>query len=388
MKKKIALYVILNITLIVVMLCFIHLDRQFCMSVPVVSESRFEKLTEITTLDISELTFNDEDVAVDFPSNSIYISQSFERLSYFYDLQGKLKVSNPEYTLFFLDTPEMENIQESVHNGKPLTLLIKCGESYQKVNLVITTLPILYLDYESTAEDDEGREINNGKMSLWEDCWTTTCSAEWRLRGNSTRTYPKKAWKLNLRKENGENENKDLLGLGSDDDWILNPMSMDDTKTKERLSQKLWNQLASETDYNYQMSQGEYVEVIINGAYQGIYMLQRRVDTKYLNLDEEEDILLKGVNIWEADTISEGYEAISSPYDNEKTYIHLEKALNFQDENGMNINNFIDVELLLQFLSGADNYGYKNMFYALLKTNEVYEMYLIPWDTDLSLGVR
>lgn len=274
-----------------------------------------------------------------------------------------------------------------MRNGKPLTLLIKCGESYQKVNLVITTLPIMYLDYESTAEDDEGREINNGKMSLWEDHWTTACSAEWRLRGNSTRTYPKKAWKLNLRKENGENENKDLLGLGSDDDWILNPMSMDDTKIKERLSQELWNQLASESDYNFQMSQGEYVEVFINGAYQGIYMLQRRVDAKYLNLDGKEDILMKGVNTWEAAAISEGYEIVYTPFDNEETYRHLEKALNFQDEYGINIDNFIDVQLLLQFLSGADNYGYKNMFYALLKTDEVYEMYLIPWDTDLSLGV-
>ena len=52
----------------------------------------------------------------------------------------------------------------------------------------------------------------------------------------------------------------------------------------------------------------------------------------------------------------------------------------------MNIENFIDVSLLLQLISGYDNSGYKNMFYVLKKTDEIYEIYLVPWDTDLSLG--
>ena len=53
----------------------------------------------------------------------------------------------------------------------------------------------------------------------------------------------------------------------------------------------------------------------------------------------------------------------------------------------MHIENFVDISLFLQFLSGVDNYGYKNTFYVLKKSNDAYELHLVPWDTDLSLGV-
>ena len=105
---------------------------------------------------------------------------------------------------------------------------------------------------------------------------------------------------MNLRDEDFQKSNVDLLGLGSDDDYILNPMSMDDTFVKEKLIQELWSQLMKQADYNYQMTKGEYVELFINGAYQGLYLLQRRIDAKYLNLNRNQDILLKGINTWES----------------------------------------------------------------------------------------
>lgn len=392
--KNEGMLLVCSLSVFIISVCFINfLERQNCMNVPIISEEQLNEYTETTSLDISLMSFEGEKIAADFPGNSIYISQSSGNLKHFYMLQGKLEPTTPEYSLYFLDTPALNDISESVQENEPLTLIIRCGDTYQKVNVVITTLPVLYLDFDGSCEDEQGRTLNNGKFTLWNNLnssnsyKTVTSLAEWRMRGNSTTIYPKLSWKLNLRTDNGENNDLDLLNLGSDDDWILNPMSMDDTNLKERMSQELWNQLASKTDHNYQMSKGEYVEVLINGAYQGLYMLQRRVDAKYLNLDQEEDILMKGINTWEAETVSDGYEIVSTPFGDEETYIYLEKTLDFQNGNRINTDNFIDVNLLLQFLSGADNYGYKNMFYALVKTNETYEMYLVPWDTDLSLGV-
>lgn len=162
---------------------------------------------------------------------------------------------------------------------------------------------------------------------------------------------------------------------------------MDDTFVKEKMVQTLWSQLISKTDYNYKMSQGEYVELFINGAYQGIYLLQRRIDAKYLELDKEKDVLLKGINTWEAASIQDAYEIISTPLEYEESYEMLKQTMAFEDGNTTNTSNFIDVSLLLQFISGIDNYGYKNTFYVLKDKKDSYELYFVPWDTDLSLGV-
>ena len=364
------------------------------MNVPIISEEQLNQYMETTTLDISQLSFEGEEVAVDWAKNSIYISQSAKKLAHSSELQGKLAATNPEYSLYFLENPAMEEPSRSICQGEPFTLIIQCGSHFQRVNVVITTLPVLYLDLNGTYTDEQERNIMHGKLTLWNSLGsatnsyhTETSSVEWHMRGNSTRIYPKRSWKVNLHDEYGQNRNLNLLGLGSDDDWILNPMCMDDTFLKEKLAQEIWNELAKGTDYNYQMSSGEYVEVLINGAYQGVYMLQRRIDAKYLNLNKEADILMKGVNIWEADSIRDAYEIVSTPFDEEQTYQELQQALSFRNESSMNIENFVDVSLLLQFLSGVDNYGYKNTFYVLRKSNDAYELHLVPWDTDLSLGV-
>ena len=393
-KNKIVLFLCSFGTLIVVIIFFISMERRYCMSVPVISENMLADYTETNDLDISQLLFEDEPIAVDWPRNQIYISQSFEVLDDYFTLQGELESENPSYELYFLKTKTLYNLNDAIKNGEPLTLIMKNGTSYQKVPVVITTLPIMYLKIEGTGADEQGRDIVNGKMTLWNSAslasssyQTATSMAEWRMRGNSTRTYPKLSWKLNLRDEMGQNNNVNLLGLGSDDDWILNPMSMDDTCIKEKLVQVLWEQLVSETDYNYKMSQGEYTELFINGAYQGLYLLQRRIDTKYLGLNREKDILMKGINTWEAETVFDAYEVVSSPFETEQTYCYLENAMDFKENHLINIANFIDVSLLLQLISGTDNYGYKNTFYALKQKNGIYELYLVPWDTDLSLGV-
>lgn len=379
--------------LIIIIIWGIFKESRVCLGLPIIKEAELTGYIETKEFDISKMRFDGEDIAVDFPNNSIFISQPIKCIKNVKSLVGVIETANPTYSLAILETECIDDLTESVQNGAPLTLIIKEGNLYQKVNLIITTLPVMYLDFESESEDEESRNVNKGKMTLWNNYnlpmsyLTMTSNAEWRLRGNSTRSFSKKAWKLNLRNNNGENNSLDLLGLGSDDDWILNPMSMDDTFVKEKLTQELWNQLAKETSNIYKMSQGEYIELFINGAYQGLYLLQRRVDAKYLEINQEKDVLMKGINTWEAESIYDAYEIISSPYENEETFTLFNEVLNFEDDNTINVDNFIDTSLFIQFISGSDNYGYKNTFYLMKQEKDSYELYLVPWDTDLSLGV-
>ena len=148
------------------------------------------------------------------------------------------------------------------------------------------------------------------------------------------------------------------------------------------LTTTLWNTLIKQSSHNFPMSAGEYVELMIDGAYYGIYLLQRRVDGKYLNLGGE-DILLKGKNTWTPETIYDGYEIIYSqtqtdPYVLMRDYLVSDTLLS------PDLDNFIDCNLLLQLASAPDNMGYKNMFYVLKKQTKGYNLYWIPWDTDWS----
>ena len=168
-----------------------------------------------------------------------------------------------------------------------------------RYDVVFTTLPVLAMeDPDSTMLTEKG-PIVRGALSLWSpvDTETDTYSVKhslvrWKIRGQTTAELDKKCYKLTLEKNGGGKRNQNLLGLGKDDDWILNAMAMDDFKVKEQFAMKLWNRLAEQSPWDYPMSSGAYCEVVLNGHYQGLYLLQRRVDRKYLGLSDGQ-ILLK-----------------------------------------------------------------------------------------------
>jgi hypothetical protein len=175
------------------------------------------------------------------------------------------------------------------------------------------------------------------------------------------------------------------MGMGADDDWILNCLTMDDTKIKEKLFMHYWNILAAKEKHMFKMSTGEFVELVVNGAYQGLFLLQRRVDAKYLELPDG-DVLLKGVN-YGLTKAEDAYEFITDPVNEKQIYATMQKVLDQKDSSMYNLENMIDTNLMLQFASSIDNQGLKNIYHVLVPKNGSYEHYFIPWDTDQSLGV-
>ena len=224
-----------------------------------------------------------------------------------------------------------------------------------------------------------GKDPATGRASV------QTSRLEWHVRGNTTSGKPKKPWKLSLKDENGENRDLEFLGMGADDDWILNCLTMDDTKMKEKLFMDYWNTLAAAEDHVFKMSTGEYVELVINEEYLGLFLLQRRVDAKYLELGED-DVLLK-VTTYGKIKAEDAYEFITPPVNEWQIYATMQKVLEQQDSSMYNLENMIDTNLMLQATSSIDNQGLKNMFHVLIRTGDSYEHYFVPWDTDQSLGV-
>ena len=391
--KSIKIYIVVfsATILLLVALRGIYYEQNTCLGIPLIKESELLACSEELEIDFAEITFNGISVAADEESKTIYISQSSKMISRSSNLQGTLGTNNPKQELYFLKDAHLQNLKETVNNAEYITLVVVEGDVMSKIKVAISTLPIISLDGECLDEYTHkwvpiytgdltvfaGENSATGKMN------TETYSAKWRVRGGKSANLNKKPQKISLKKENGENLNADLLGMGADDDWILNPMNLDDTKVKEKTAIDLWNSYIMDSTSDYPMSTSQYVEVVIDGKYQGLYLLQRRLDTKFLGLDKERDIIFKGRPTWVAPTLYEGYEIVHSPYDELQTYYILQEYLLAVDET-----NYINVNTFLHFLSAVDNVGYKNMYY-ILKQDESgrYTMYLLPWDTDISMGV-
>lgn len=100
-------------------------------------------------------------------------------------------------------------------------------------------------------------------------------------RGSTSQMLPKKPYGLTTRMaDNVTNNNVSILGMPSENDWILNALAYDPSLIRDFVSYKL-----SENLGNY-ASRGRYCEVIVNGDYKGLYVFMEKIkiDTDRLNL--------------------------------------------------------------------------------------------------------
>ena len=393
-RQKIKLAVLLCLLVVtgIVSGVLICQDYQYCMNVLLINEADLDPYTEDPNIDITDLLFNGEKVAADQQSGTLYISQPADKLVHSSELVGALESSYAEKSVYFIKDGAVKDPANAVRSGQPLRLAIVKANTYRIVDVVITTLPVLRLEYIQTQKNKDGESVMAGNFVLWgsytsseKDYQVASGMTQWHLRGGVSRLQPKKSWKLSLKDANGENKNQDLLGLGSDDDWILNAMSMDDSKVRDQVTMELWNRYIASAE-DHPMSSGAYAEVVIDNVYQGLYLLTRRIDTKYLQLDPQKDILLKGTS-WTATSIEEGYEIVSSPYSDAETYQIVRDVRSHSAGSSVSVENFVKTNVFINYFAAEDNAGYKNMFYVLQPADDGYRMQFVPWDMDMSMGV-
>ncbi len=89
-------------------------------------------------------------------------------------------------------------------------------------------------------------------------------------RGFSSRQLPKKSYSLDL-EETSDSVLYKMLNLPPGHDWILSANCMEKSMIRNLLTYHLYKQMG------YDISEGRSVEVILNGAYIGIYTLQDKI---------------------------------------------------------------------------------------------------------------
>ena len=92
------------------------------------------------------------------------------------------------------------------------------------------------------------------------------------IRGSSSQVTDKKQYGFTTRMaDNITNNNVSLLGMPSENDWILNGMVFDPARMRDYLCYNLSRQIGEYA------SRTAYCEVIINGDYRGLYLLQEKI---------------------------------------------------------------------------------------------------------------
>lgn len=390
--KRIIRWILFPVSLLLLIAAtalFFHRECNLCMGVTVLSDTEKFQSMDYVYADFSRsLLFHGEPAAIDVENSTVYISQDIQEDTIFWQLDGALTLDNAKYQMYFLPDSYFQDLTAAAEQGHLFELIITDEEnSYMQYHVVLTTLPVIRMNGEVSYINEDNKSVLDGEICVWEPnnpdlgkYTTTTSRLEWHVRGRTTENSMKKSWKLSLKTKKGENQNISLLGLGEDDDWILNAMYKDDTKVKEKLIMDIWNDMAAQTDWNPTMSTGEYLEVVINGEYCGLYLLQRRLDTKYLEM-EEDDLLIK---VTQLDT--EPYEIVSSAIGYDEVQDLIEGLWAGNDGATIDLNNFIDINVFIQYGALRDNYTH-NVYYLMEHEADGYNLFIDLWDTDLAFGI-
>lgn len=253
-----------------------------------------------------------------------------------------------------------------------------------------------------------------------------------RLRGATSGNKPKKSFNVELVKD-GESLDAHLLGYRKDDDWILASEYIDYSRMRNRVLMDLWNSVddlpyAKDNDYQGNGTQGEFVEVFVNGAYYGLMCFTDKIDRKKLNLKKTKEATVKTPEVkrgllwkanWECDeTYLSGYaerpanDSFLWPYIESKDSYGWEQKypddtvtqaffdpicdlidflktgqteFNAKYGNKFYEQNVIDFILFIQAFQLLDNQ--KKNYYLSVRNIDKEERYLFTlWDLDGSMG--
>lgn len=203
-----------------------------------------------------------------------------------------------DYTLY-IDNEAVASgsdyVFKEVEGGKTYTLVLKEGdEEISRSALTFTCLPIVEINGSFNSTYSQGTIRVNQWFTIGTD---TLYNAKLRWRGATAMGKPKKSYAIKIQDGNLESKDVSFLGLREDNNWILDAAYVDLSRARNRVSTDLWNDFSAAPHYKSQEpklvngTRGGFVEVLLNGSYNGIYCLTEKVDRKQLKLKKykEED---------------------------------------------------------------------------------------------------
>ncbi len=335
---------------------------------------------------------------------------------YYYSLTGgdydpEVHISgSDELNIVFLNsaiTPQ------SINGDDALPFLLYDDSRYQQCELVVTTLPLMSVSTSGDIGQQDTPALvqlyDNGNGSLLQS------SAYIRIRGGLSQLYPKKSFRLSLKTQAQTPRHLPLLGLRNDDDWILYAAYNEPEKLRCALATALWEDIGARSN-SFGISFGSqcgFVELFVNGIYNGLYLLMTPVDAKQVNLRENTnparcEYLYRSVGYGTtvsadfkaaADSVIAGQYELREPDGAGNTYSkwqpldtlnsliseagddEFETAIFTQTE----IRNVVDYWVFINAVYAEDNVE-KNVNLVAKYRDGRYVMLMGAWDLDLTFG--
>ena len=283
------------------------------------------------------------------------------------------------------------------------------GRNLPRVSLCYDTITSDFLPGYFALQDDEGNNI--------------ACEADIRRRGSYSLRFDKPSFSIKLNEPSGGKYNVPLLGMRSDNYWVLDGMASDKSRMRNMVSMRLWKECSRKPWYadkeqdckNY--VSGRFVELFINDQPYGIYCLTERIDRKQLSLRKHlisdgtsGGKLYKGVQ-WSESTLyqslppdlynipEEKHRGWEIKYPKQATTVDwqpLDELFIFmtcsdsatfvsQISERLDLPVFIDYFLLCNLISARDNTG-KNLCISFYDIDASPRALVTPWDMDHSWG--
>lgn len=362
----------------------------------------------VDRFEFRSLLCNGTQVPLDYVEKTFYVPVDMES-----DEWETLKFSSgdPEYLLCFSEDFTELNKKELIASGESIEFLVYNAAQFSTYHMIFTGLPVIDI---ATTAGLEGQENIVGEAVFYDTDFsmygTSYSEFNGHVRGNTSTLYPKKGYKINLTKQiitGATVKNKlPLFGMREDDDWMVYALYNDGSKLRTRLAAELWDEFGSKeiapnSIYNTSM---KYVELVIDEAYYGLYIIMEPIDAKQLNLNAEDylykreqpaDLTKEGFVQVERGTVEAmGFE-IKSGELSENAWLplaDLSEVINMSDaEFEKQIGSIADMDnamrlwLYIQVIVGVDQ-GSKNVFYVARKSGDSYRFTFAPWDLDLTWG--
>ncbi len=289
--------------------------------------------------------------------------------------------------------------------------------------LMFTFLPIVSID------GDIGYDYVDAHVTLMDPDGTTDegmlARVKWRGGYTNMEGRHKRNYSIKFVDENGEKQNRQLLGLRRDNHWKLDAGQVDLSRVRNRFATDLWLDMAREPYYYDQApdvllgARGKLVEVLCAGSYMGIYSLMESIDRKQLQVKKYDDQnhTFHGM-IWNAASWSKvaefkqyvGYNNSSPNYStfvveypefedvNPTKHEDLYNAVKFVANSTVSTYNahaheyfdmpvLIDYAIFIQFLIAVDN-SVNNIYWAIYDREQDKRLTLAAWDLDWTLGTN
>ncbi len=207
------------------------------------------------------------------------------------------------------------------------------------------------------------------------------------IHGRSSSGFPKKQYAIELRDDTGLDAPANLFGMGSEADWLLNGMYLDRALFRNKLAYDLFRDMGGFAP------ESAYVEVTLNGAYSGVYLLTERIDHDRVDQPDDDGtgsaFVLRADESGIASSIQYGHWLPIYPYPVptgvSERIVDMEARLLADDPtlwDVVSLDSFVDFVILEEALKNNDAYYLSHHLY----TDDVGLMRLAPWDLDLTLG--